>query len=264
MYLYHYPGHGLHAFHAIRGLTGGVAMSSFEYVLRVIAIVIITCVQGTVLLVHRFLSGTPDVTYVHVRSWCRRILYLSGVRVRGEGMEHLDPSASYIFVANHASLFDIPAMQASLPGNIRIMYKKELQKVPFMGWAIRYSALIPITREKARDAMSTVSSTIETLRQDNSSLMIFPEGTRTQNGELQSFKRGAFIVAMQSGKPLVPVAVCGSFDILSKDSLRFRKGEIVVRVGKPVVLEQRAYSREEEIRLVNAMHAEVDALLHAS
>ncbi|MFM8437506.1 MAG: lysophospholipid acyltransferase family protein [Candidatus Kapaibacterium sp.] len=239
-------------------------MSSFEYVLRLVAVVLSTCVRGVVFLLHRTVSGSSSITYAHVRGWCRHVLSLSGVRVRGEGMENLDASASYIYVANHASLFDIPALQVALPGNVRIMYKKELQKIPFMGWALRYSSFIPIVREKARDAMNTVNATVETIRNDDSSLMIFPEGTRSEDGDIGKFKRGAFIVALQSGKPLVPVAICGSFDVLSKHSLRFRKGEIVVRAGRPVVIETRIYTREEEILLMNSMHAAVAELLHAS
>jgi 1-acyl-sn-glycerol-3-phosphate acyltransferase len=238
------------------------AMSTLEYTLRLVIVALSTCVRGVVFLMHRLVSGTSSITYPHVQSWCRNVLALSGVRVRAEGAENLDPGASYIYVANHASLFDIPALQVALPGSVRIMYKKELQKIPFMGWALRYSSFIPIVREKARDAMNTVNATVDIIRNDASSLMIFPEGTRTPDGSVQKFKRGAFIVALQSGKPLVPVAICGSFDVLPKHTLRFRKGEIVVRMGTPIVPEDRAYSREEEIALMNTMHATVAKLLN--
>jgi 1-acyl-sn-glycerol-3-phosphate acyltransferase len=133
-------------------------MSTLEYILRVLMVALSTCVRGVVFLLHRLVSGTSSITYPHVQSWCRNVLALSGVRVRAEGAENLDPGASYIYVANHASLFDIPALQVALPGSVRIMYKKELQKIPFMGWALRYSSFIPIVREKARDAMNTVKS----------------------------------------------------------------------------------------------------------
>lgn len=241
--------------------TGVMIMSGLEYVLRLTAVVLSTMMRGMAFLVHRMFRGSADMTFVHVRPWCRRVLAWSGVTLRVEGAENIDARGSYIFVANHASLFDIPALQLALPGNVRIMYKKELQKIPFMGWALRASAFVPIVREKARDAMNTVSQTADIVRNDASSLMIFPEGTRTPDGHLQKFKRGAFMLALKAGKPLVPVAIMGSYEVLPKSTLRFRKGEILVRIGKALVMETKEYTREEEVQVMNTMHAAVDALL---
>ena len=236
-------------------------MNSGEYVLRVCVIALSTIIRGIVFLAHRLIRGSADMTFVHVKSWCKRMLSWSGVTLRVEGIENIDPNGSYIYVANHASLYDIPVLQLALPGNVRIMYKKELQKIPFMGWTLRYSAFVPIVREKARDAMNTVSQTVEIIRNDTSSLMIFPEGTRTSDGHLQKFKRGAFMLALKADKPLVPVAIRGSFEVLPKTTLRFRKGEICVRIGAPLVMESKDYSRDEEMHVMNIMHDAVEALL---
>src|SRR5206468_1329801 len=154
-----------------------------------------------------------DITYRHTRLWCRQLLWVAGVKVVVEGASDLNPDASYIFVSNHASMFDIPTLMVALPGNVRIMYKQELQRVPFMGWVLKRSSFVPIIREKARDAMLTVQRTIDIIKHDPSSLIVFAEGTRTPDGQLQKLKRGAFILAIKAEKPIVPVSIIGSFNI---------------------------------------------------
>ncbi len=236
-------------------------MNIVEYAIRTLCIVLSTIVRALAFLIHRIVSGNPAMTYTHVRSWSRRILGWAGVRLETVGLDTLDPSRSYIFVANHASLFDIPVLQCALPGNVRIMYKKELQKVPFMGWALASSSFVPIIREKARDALSTVQRTIDAIRSDDSSLIVFAEGTRTSDGKLQKFKRGAFMLAVHSAKPIVPVAIRGSFEVLPKTTLRFRRGVIRVSCSAPIEIESREYSREEEMALMKQVHESVEYLL---
>jgi 1-acyl-sn-glycerol-3-phosphate acyltransferase len=240
------------------------SLNIVEYTLRTVAILVATVLHGIVFLVHRLFSGTANITYRHVRSWCTHVLQLAGVRVVMEGSSQLSASESYIFISNHASLFDIPSLLTTLPGNVRIMYKKELEKIPFMGWALKFSTFVPIVREKTRDALSTVEHTIQLVRSDASSLIVFAEGTRTPDGLIQKFKRGAFILGIKSGKPIVPVAIIGSFNVLPKTTLRFNKGEIRVRIGTPMRIAQREYSRAEEIELMNKVRAEVLKLSNES
>lgn len=236
--------------------------SFISYWLRTVAIICATIVHGTAFLLHRLVSGNPNVTYPHTRAWCRRVLALAGVKIIVEGKENISPEATYIFIANHASQFDIPVLVAGLPCNVRIMYKRELQKIPFMGWALKYSTYIPIIREKARDAMSTVERTVQAITADStSSLIIFAEGTRTHDGSLQPFKRGAFVLATKSGKPVLPVGINGSYQILPRDTLRFRPGTIVVRIGKEIPIPHKDFSREEEKELMQKVHNDVAALL---
>ncbi len=236
-------------------------MNIIEYYFRTIAIVFSTIVRGCAFLVHRLLGGSPELTYVYVKSWCRSVLRWSSVRLEVEGLETLDPNGSYIFIVNHASLFDIPVMQVALDRKVRIMYKKELEKVPFMGWSLKVSTFVPIVREKARDAMSTVQHTVEAVNNDPSDLMVFAEGTRTHDGQLQKFKRGAFILAIKAGRPIVPVGISGTFRVLPKSTLRFQKGTVRVRIGKALHIEAREYSRQEEVALMEHVHAEVAKLL---
>ncbi len=232
-----------------------------EYILRTFGIVCTTVLHGIAFLSHSLLGGRAQICYGYVRSWCRSVLWFSGVDVKVEGLDLLSPEQSYIFIVNHSSLFDIPVMQVALRRDVRIMYKKELEKVPFMGWSLKYSTFVPIVREKARDAMSTVQHTVDAITNDPSDLMVFAEGTRTSDGSLQKFKRGAFILAIKAGRPIVPVAISGTFHVLPKSTLRFRKGKVIVRIGKPMTIEAREYTRHEEIALMEQVHEQVAELL---
>ncbi len=236
-------------------------MNSVEYYVRTLIIVISTSIRGCAFLVHRLFGGKASDCFVHVRAWCRSVLRWSGVKIVVEGHELLDPNEPYIFIVNHSSLFDIPVVQVGLNRDVRIMYKKELEKIPFMGWAMKYSSFVPIVREKARDAMSTVQHTVDAIRNDPSDLMVFAEGTRTPDGSLQKFKRGAFILAIKADRPVVPVAIVGTFQVLPKTTLRFKKGIVHLRIGHPMRIESRDYTRQEEIQLMEKVHSQVQALI---
>ena len=130
-------------------------------------------------------------------TWSKCILWTFGIRVTVKGLENLDLNLPYIFVSNHASMADIPTVMVALRGKVNIVFKKELTWVPIWGWALRYGHFIMIDRSNPRDAMASIDRAVQNI-QCGQSVILFPEGTRTSSGKLQSFKRGAFTLAAKS------------------------------------------------------------------
>jgi 1-acyl-sn-glycerol-3-phosphate acyltransferase len=163
-------------------------------------------------------------------------------------MENISSDGAYIFVTNHASMFDIPAIMSVLP-RVRIMFKKELSYVPLWGWALKWGHHIMVDRAKGNEAMKSLDRAAEAIK-SGGSVILFAEGTRTRDGKLLPFKRGAFALAARSGVPIVPIAINGSFKILPKSSLDLRPSPIELVMEKPIDTSHIA-TREEEIALMN-------------
>jgi 1-acyl-sn-glycerol-3-phosphate acyltransferase len=176
------------------------------------------------------------------------VLKVCGVTLKVEGLEHLKSGQKYIFVSNHASLFDIPAVVLGIPQEIRIMYKKELSWIPIWGWALKWSNVyIGVERGKGVDAIRSLDNAAEKMR-GGASVLLFAEGTRTKDGKLQPFKRGAFYLALRSGYSVVPLTINGSYSILQKKSLQIRPGTITLILDKPIE-PPAEYSKEAELAL---------------
>jgi len=188
-----------------------------------------------------------------VRTWSRSVLWIFGVRIHTQGLENLQPGVRYVYVANHASLFDIPAILVGVPDEIRIIWKRELAKIPVWGWALKYGPYISIDRGNAKEAMGSIDRAAERIR-GGASVLVFAEGTRTLDGKLQPFKRGAFALAARSGVPIVPVAVNNSFQILPKGSWRIRPADIEIVLDKPIETVG-VSGKEAEMKLMERVHA---------
>ena len=168
------------------------------------------------------------------RYWARWILWATGVRVEVEGVENLSPDRAQIIVSNHVSWYDVLALAAWTPKRYRFVAKKELSRVPLWGHAWVAAGHISVDRTDNQSAVASLDQAGRTILEDNSSVIIFAEGTRSRTGELQPFKKGAFILALQNGIDIVPTAVLGTRHIMSRDSWRIRSGRIIVRYGPPV------------------------------
>ena len=182
------------------------------------------------------------------------VLVIGGVKLAVEGINLLEFSRNYVYISNHASLFDIPAILAGIPDQIRLVYKKELEKIPLFGWGLKYGkTYIGINRVKGQDAIQSLKEAANKIR-NGASVILFAEGTRSTDGRLQPFKRGSFMLAAQSGVPVVPVTIVGSFNILPKHSLHIKPGKIKLILSKPIAPSQ-ANGRESEIALRDEVHA---------
>lgn len=168
------------------------------------------------------------------RAYSRMTLKFCGIKLRVACLDGVDFSRSYIYVSNHASQFDIPAVIAGIPDQIRIVYKRELEKIPFFGWGLKFPKVyIGIDRGGGQDALHSLDAAAEKIR-TGASVLLFGEGTRSPDGKLQAFKRGAFYLAVKAGVPVVPLTINGSFAILPKKSLRLRPGTITLVLDKPI------------------------------
>ena len=192
------------------------------------------------------------------RWWCRLIAWSIFARIRVYGTENVSADQNYVYMANHSSLIDTPAMFAYLPHQFRIMAKKELFYVPFMGWHLWSAGNFPIDRSDPRKTAKSLRKVIDGIRAGKS-LAVFPEGTRTPDGRLQEFKHGAFKIAMRAGVSIVPVSIRGTFKLLPKTTLAPRPGRVDVIIGKPI--DTREYSEKNLNELISRTRAAIQANL---
>jgi 1-acyl-sn-glycerol-3-phosphate acyltransferase len=205
---------------------------------------------------------TRNERYFHflARMHAKGILGTCGISIRVEGLENIDFSHSHIYVSNHASFFDIPAVIAAIPDQIRIVYKKELEKVPIFGWGLKFGkTYIAIDRKRGQDALQSLDEAAGKIR-DGASVLLFAEGTRTADGTLQPFKRGPFYLAVRSGVPIIPVAIKGSYRVLPRHSYRITPGVITVVVHKEIPAPL-SHEREAEMALRSSVHKVLEKTL---
>jgi 1-acyl-sn-glycerol-3-phosphate acyltransferase len=167
------------------------------------------------------------------RLWAPGLLVGAGAKLRVEGLERVDFSRPHVFVANHQSIIDICALFRALPVPIRFVLKRELARVPFIGWYARAMGMVFIERGHAREAAERLHAVVSLVRAGES-LCAFPEGTRSRDGSLRPFKGGAFQVALQAGVPVVAIASGGSGAVLPASGFRVRPGTITLRIGAPI------------------------------
>ena len=142
-------------------------------------------------------------------------------RVRLYGAEQIEPNTSYVFLSTHQSYMDIPVMLGYLPAQLRIAAKKEVFRIPFLGWHLKRAGHISIDRSSRVDAIASLQRAADEIR-GGTCAFIFPEGTRSRDGSLQPFKKGGFKLAMQAHVPLVPITIMGTRQLLPRDSIIFR------------------------------------------
>jgi 1-acyl-sn-glycerol-3-phosphate acyltransferase len=192
-----------------------------------------TLVMGTLSLLLWPFDRSGRLQHGCARWWCRMIAWTIGARLCVSGAERVRPNRSYVYMANHASLIDTPAMFACLPYPFKIMAKRELFYIPFMGWHLWSSGHFPIDRGDTRKTARSLRHVIDGIR-EGKSLAVFPEGTRTRDGKLQDFKPGTFKIAVRAGVPIVPVTIRGTFEMLPKTTLAPRPGRVDVVIHEPI------------------------------
>jgi 1-acyl-sn-glycerol-3-phosphate acyltransferase len=167
------------------------------------------------------------------RGWARSVLAVAGISIHVLHREKAERGKSVVVVANHESFCDILVLLATLPMQVRFLAKRSVFRVPVLGWSIAAAGFVPVDRgDRARGA-ATVEAALRRLR-GGRSLVIFPEETRTRDGELLPFKRGAAHLALKSGLPLLPIGIAGTFRILPRGTWEIRPGPVLVSVGNPI------------------------------
>ena len=192
-----------------------------------------TAIMGTIsLLVSPFdKDGNRQIRLA--RFWAKMNCWSMGIRVKFEGLEKLDLSRNYIFASNHLSYTDTPALLGNLPLNFRFLAKSGLFSIPFMGSHLRTAGHIPVMLENPFSAVRTLGAAGRIVREKSLSLLIFPEGGRSA-GKFGKFKGGAAYLAIQSGVPVVPVALIGTREILPMHGSIFHPGNVLIKIGDPL------------------------------
>ena len=203
------------------------------------AVSLYTIVLGTLSLLSTLVDRTGDLGHRCARAWSWLILKTSGVEVTVEGLERLDPSRSYVFAANHQSIYDIPIVFASLPFQLRIIAKESLGRIPFMGWHLHRTGHVLVDR--ARPGAGVVKKMARLVAQGHS-LIVFPEGTRSTDGSVARFKGGPFMIALQARLPVVPITLIGSRHVMFRGEVTVRPGRVTLIVHDPI--ETAGVSRE--------------------
>ncbi len=167
------------------------------------------------------------------RLWSTCLLRTNGIRLNLQGMENLKKDQSYVFVSNHGSILDIPGIIAATPCPVRFFAKKSLLWFPVFGWFLYLARHILIDRESPYSTLKNLKRAAFLLK-NGISLIVFPEGTRSSDGQVKEFKRGAFLLAQHSQFPIVPISIAGTFRMLPRTSWCFRPGMIHIRMGEPI------------------------------
>ncbi len=182
------------------------------------------------------------------RFWARGILKVAGVPVTVEGSENLDVDGAVIIVSNHESWFDVFALTGWLPIDVRFLAKRELSGIPIFGRAWRVCGHISIDRQDRASAVESLAEAGRKIRDQGLHMVLFAEGTRSARGELQPFKKGPFVLAIEGQVPIVPVGIVGTRPVMPKGSYRIGRGEISVRIGEPIDVSGMEHSHRDHLR----------------
>ena len=223
----------------------------------IVAIVVTIPSATTVLIIAMLSSSSPWIDPV-IRLWARLVLWGAGVEIRGEGMETIDRGKRYILIANHHSYFDIPCIFAAIPQPIRFMAKKSLFSIPIFGWALARAGFIPIDRKNRRTAVKSFDLAVERIRKGNT-IVIFPEEGRSREVAMRPFQRGAFLLAIRSELPILPLAIDGTYEVLRVGAKRVTPGVVTIRVGTPI--ETAGVSVRAKDTLLEQSRGQIESLL---
>ena len=202
-------------------------------ILAGLVVAILTPILAFPIMLLGLFPGSAGATYRMARCWCSVLYKAMGLTLSIEGAEKITPGASYIITPNHQGNADILALIVTLPLRFRWVIKKELLRIPVFGWALGRTGAIALDRSDPTKAVKALKGASSKLK-EGWSVLIYPEGTRSPDPELQRFKKGAFMLAMQTGIPILPVTCNGAFHILPRKTILFIPGHIKVCVGDPI------------------------------
>jgi 1-acyl-sn-glycerol-3-phosphate acyltransferase len=205
---------------------------------------------GPVLILHAVLTGRSDFMYRNGLGGLVFLTRMLGVRVRVEGVQNI-PDGACLFIANHTGNVDAPAIVGSIPRQIAVIAKESLFEIPLVGRAFRIAKFIPVDRSHHESALASVEAAVGEMK-EGVSFLIYPEGTRSADGRLLPFKKGAFVLAIKAGVPIVPVACSGAHRIWPPKKNRIFPGEVVVQFC-PIV-DASAYTFEQRDALARRVH----------
>ena len=209
----------------------------YAHTIALLLFVVITIITAVVVIIASLCGDRKTVCYYGPKIWSQLTLWLFLLPTSVAGKELIDKHQSYVFLANHQGYFDIFLMYARLGHNFKWMMKEYLRKIPFVGLACARSGQIYVGETRAGMAR-TVKQAQATLR-GGMSMVIFPEGTRTEDGTLGPFQRGAFTLAGEIGLPIVPITINGSFKVFNRHAKSVSHGRLTLIIHRPITAEER-------------------------
>lgn len=219
--------------------------------IAVVYLALYILVMGPLLILHCMVTGSPELMYRIAVAGARFALVICGIKVKVEGLENIPPGAC-IFVANHTSNADPPAVVGSIPRRVALLGKKEVFRVPIFGTVLKLAGFVAVDRANRDAAIASVNEALEQLKR-GVSFLVFPEGTRSPDGRLRPFKKGSFLMAIQAQAPIVPVSVIGAHKVMLKGELGVHPGSVTVQFHPPV--HAAGYTAEQRDELIARVQA---------
>ena len=200
--------------------------------LAIVALVVTIPIATATTVIALFRSTSPWIDRL-IRRWASALVWAAGIDLRTENLETIDPDKRYVLVSNHYSYLDIPCILSAVPQPIRFMAKISLFKIPIFGWAITRTGFIPIDRKNRRTAVKSFDLAADRIRKGNT-IVIFPEEGRSRHREMRPFQRGAFLLALKSEQPIIPLALDGTYDVFPAGRWTVKGGPVTLKVGTPI------------------------------
>jgi 1-acyl-sn-glycerol-3-phosphate acyltransferase len=222
-------------------------------------IILATIIMGTISLLVSLFDSQGRVQHQISRVWSRMLLKVSGVRMEIEGLEKIDLQGAYVFVANHRSLMDTPVVLAHIPLQFRFLAKRGLFMIPILGTHLRRAGHLPVVKGDPRASLRSMSDAARIIRERGVSVLLFPEGGRSQDDTLLEFREGAAYIAIKAGVPVVPVALIGTRNVLKMGSMQIMSGVVKLRIGDPV--DTSRLTLKDRATLTHALRDKVGELL---
>jgi len=185
------------------------------------------------------LLAIPFILFCFLTRWRRPLLLLGkavlavgppvlGIRLEIQGRDQVDRKKPAIFMSNHLSFLDGPLLYLVIPQVLRVILKKEIFRIPIIGWAMKFVGFVPVDRKGQQSGRKSIEIATRSIRQKGYSYLIFPEGTRSRDGKMQPFRRGAFFLAINSQVPVVPITIDGTYVLMPKGNPFVKKGVVKV------------------------------------
>lgn len=236
----------------------------FIVLLRIFVVALLTLLWSVPVLLFSFFDPHAERSAQFICLWARCVLWTCGITIRVRGRERLDPTRAYLFMANHQSNVDIPILMAAFERlQVRWVSKQEVRKVPVLGVCLARTHQVLVDRESPTQAIAVIRQ-VRALLAAGISVIFFPEGTRTRDGHLQSFKPGGFVVALEAGVPVVPITINGSRAIWPPGGLDLRSGTVEVDFSEPIMADPQLPKRAARELLSAKVREAMTARLHGA
>ncbi len=214
---------------------------------------------GTINLFVSLFDRVGNSQMVIARIWARSLLLIAGVRITAEGLEKIDLTRPFVIATNHASYFDTPVILDKIGLQFRFLAREGLFRIPLLGTHLKLAGHVPVSQKDPRAALRSMQKAADNIREKGISMLIFPEGGRTRDGNLQDFKEGVAYIAIKAGVSIIPVGLTGTRDIVAMGSAIVRPGKVTLRVGEPISTE--GLSLKDRQKLTDEVRERVLALI---